>query len=135
VVGAQLVKFVTAIETILVTKNEPNLAEALSRRAAAFVNRVDGVPVTSTYDRMKSTYDLRSQIVHGNTASLDAVRLGKAVVRAESLSRDVLCAALQIFGRQGLTAEKVSLKNIEKNYAGIVSSVWPPEAPAAVTDP
>jgi hypothetical protein len=118
--ASRIVKFVTAMETALATRTETDLAEGLSARGAALMWLVQGRDFKTLRQRLKSIYNVRSRIVHGDTV-LTARELDKALGRAEYLSREVLCSALQLFGREGLEAPKVSAKKIEKNFAKIVA--------------
>ncbi|HSI12230.1 MAG TPA: hypothetical protein VK961_09315, partial [Chthoniobacter sp.] len=107
--ASRLIKFVTAIERILTTKNETNLSETLAARGAAMASMFESGRLVSLRQNFKEVYNLRSLLVHGARSALEP-GLGRGVRDAERLTRLVLFGALQFYGETGLQAKDVSLR-------------------------
>ncbi|RST87255.1 hypothetical protein EJC49_06470 [Aquibium carbonis] len=113
--ASRLVKYVTAIERILSTKNEEKLAETLADRGSAMAMIVEGDSREVMRRKFKSVYDLRSRLVHGSRSPHD-VGLGQGLIDAEQLTRSVLFGALLFFKEEGLRAKKVNFKSLDRGF-------------------
>lgn len=117
--ASRLVKYVTAMERILTTKNEENLVEVFSRRGAALVCSPEEDNLDKLQKRFKEIYDLRSCLVHGSRSPHES-GLGKSLRKAEELTRDVLFRSLEFYEENGLKKKDVSIKRLDENYDKLV---------------
>jgi len=113
--ASRLIKYVTAIERILSTKNEEKLAETLADRGSAMAMIVEGDSREVMRRKFKSVYDLRSRLVHGSRSPHD-LGLGQGLIDAEQLTRSVLFGALLFFKEEGLRAKKVNIKSLDRGF-------------------
>lgn len=114
--ASRLVKYVTAMERILVTP-DADIAETIARRGASLLCR--SLPDYDDFDRLKQrikdVYDMRSRIVHGARSPHDM--LGVALRDAEELARFTLVQIVRFYGPEGLTAEQFSDKRLNEVFA------------------
>lgn len=122
--ASRLVKYVTAIERILTTKNEKNLSETIAARGAAILMAGGVGTFAKDRERLKHVYDMRSRIVHGSLSPNDRGLL-KTLQDAESLSRQIILSSLPFFGAEHLKKRKYSRKSLDSNYANLV--IWAKE--------
>lgn len=119
--ASRTIKYVTAIERILTTRNDSDITKTLAERGAALTY----VPGHSNLDCLKakfaSVYDLRSRLVHGSR-SPNEIGIGSGLRDAEELSRTVLlCALVRLFQKEGLQMPDVSGKRLEQGYLDAVA--------------
>lgn len=117
--ASRLVKYVTAIERIVTTKKERNLAEVLAKRSAALILDPDTDDLGMLRERFRNIYDLRSRLVHGSRSPLDP-GLGAGIREAENLARSVLFRALQFFRREGLEIQPVTKRKLDEAYSKLL---------------
>jgi hypothetical protein len=117
--ASRLVKYVTAIERILSTKNEDKLADTLAARGSAIVMAIEEEDRETLRQRFKDVYDLRSRLVHGARSPLDA-GLGHGLYEAERLTRSVLFSSLLFFRDEGLRAKEVSINRMEDAFGRLM---------------
>lgn len=113
--ASRMVKYVTAIERMLVTKKEEKLADTLANRGAAMIY----LPGNNNFDQLKKcfldVYDFRSNLVHGSVSPTSS-SFWSGLVDAEELANAVLCRTLQFFGEDGLNAPKVSNAKMDSAF-------------------
>lgn len=117
--ASRLIKYVTAIERILTTKNEENLIEVLANRGSALIHNPGEDDLETLRKRFRGVYDLRSHLVHGSQSPLDA-GFGPRLREAENLARSVLFRALQFFKREGLEVREVSSPKLDDAYGTLL---------------
>jgi|GEM_PF-972125 len=131
--STRVVKYVTALERMLMTEEHDDITTTVSLRLASLC-AVLGDPDDFERWRLNSrdTYDLRSRLVHGSLSpGAAAVRAG--VGKAARLSESGILFALSNFGEDGLRADKISTVRIAKWFDGLVA--WSLEHLAALNVP
>ncbi|MEM7023543.1 MAG: hypothetical protein AAF637_13270 [Pseudomonadota bacterium] len=115
--ASSVVKYVTAVERILVTKTKDpaDIANTLAERGAALIFDPHADDLESLRDRFKKIYGVRSALVHGSKSPTDAY-LAPHRHEAENLTRLMLLRALEFFGRRGLEAHTVTDRYLEERY-------------------
>ena len=110
--GAKVIKFVTALERMLMTDEGDDIAKRVSQRAAAFCARPEN-PRTyfDVREKAQRAYALRSKLAHGSLSpgapeALEGVRLGS------ELGEDAILCALAAFGETGLRSERVNRRHL-----------------------
>lgn len=120
--AAKVVKYVTALERMLMTDEKDDITKIVSDRTAALCY---DIPDKSSFDLWNSearrAYALRSKLVHGSLSptSLDVY---EGVRLAAKVSEAAIHAALSRFGEQGLVAENVSTRRLSKWFSAIVEN-------------
>jgi hypothetical protein len=120
--GARVVKYVTALERMLMTRkhNNINIAKVVSERAAAFCSVNDlKMPLEQWKRDILRVYDLRSRLVHGDMSPqsrdvVEGVHLGATIARLSILS------ALNHIGEAGLKSERVPNSRLAVWFDAIV---------------
>jgi hypothetical protein len=119
--AARIVKYVTALERMMMTQERDDIAGVVSDRVAAFIwidNR------SKTLAEWKAVvarlYDLRSRLVHGDM-SPGAMDVSENVGTAAHITRMSILSALHHFGATGMRAEKVPRKQLGAWFDNIVS--------------
>lgn len=119
--AAKVIKYVTALERMLMTDEKDDITDIVSRRVAAFCF---DPAVPSDFERWQRNaqraYTLRSKLAHGSMSPRDpmvyeGVKLGGEVGRAALLS------ALSGIGPCGLRDEKIPKKKIADWFNGCTS--------------
>jgi len=120
--AAKVVKYVTALERMLMTNEGDDIAKLVSERCAAFCLTSDE-PITLEQWRAEALglYELRSRLVHGDMSPLSKeVRSGARL--GAKIARLVILAALRHLGEEGLHAERVSTSRLARWFDAIVSA-------------
>lgn len=117
--ASRLVKYVTAMERILTTKNEEKLAETLAARGAALLYRPGGPDIETFRQRLRSVYDFRSRLVHGSHSPLDP-QFGPQLREAEELARFILQCGLHLFRQLGLDDPNISRQKLDNYYLKLI---------------
>jgi hypothetical protein len=118
--ASRIIKYMTAIERIVTTKNEDCLSETISRRGAALLTAGGLGNFQNNCKRIKDAYDERSRLIHGSTSPNQPL-MGVALREAEYLSRQILLCSLLFFGEKGLQTVSVSEKLMDEHYAKIIT--------------
>ncbi len=119
--AAKAVKYVTALERMVMTDEKDDIAGLVSERVAALCLDEPTAENRSKWrSDAKRAYDVRSKLVHGSLSSTseivyDGVRLGAA------LGRQSLLSALSTIGAEGLRSNDVSNKQLGRWYDGLVA--------------
>lgn len=119
--AASVVKAITAIERLVVTRERKDLTAMLSERAAALLYTQNR---EKSYDdqrkRIARMYDLRSRLVHGSLSPFDAEVRAKRWPCLE-LAEEVLCAALSVFDKNNGFDMVRDDKQLASGFDSIVS--------------
>jgi hypothetical protein len=118
--GAKVVKYVTALERMLMTREHDNIADVVANRAAAFCSVSDlKLPLEKWKADALRLYDLRSRLVHGDMSPqckdvAVGVRLGERIVRLAILG------VLNHIEEAGLKAGTISNARLSRWFDEIV---------------
>ncbi len=119
--AAKVVKYVTALERMLMTDEHDNIADTVSERVAAFC--FDPF-VTDDFERLKKeaqrAYTIRSKLVHGSMSQND-LQVFDGIGIGFKIGRNAILNALMSLGHSGLQAEKISQKQLAQWFGNIVS--------------
>lgn len=120
--AARVVKYVTALERMLMTSERDDIAKLVSERCAAFCLTTDE-PKSLPQWRAEALrlYDLRSRLVHGDMSPLSKEVRDGAHLGAE-IARFAILGALRHFGEKGLRAERVSTSQLARWFDAIVAA-------------
>lgn len=117
--ASSLIKYVTAIERIVTTKNDSNLVEVISNRGAALIFNPGIDNLETLRKRFRSVYNLRSRLVHGSRSPFGS-GLISGIREAEELARSVLVRALQAYRQEGLETQKMTTQKQEEAYSKLL---------------
>jgi hypothetical protein len=118
--GAKAVKYVTALERMVMTDEKDDIAGMVSSRVAALCLEE---PTTENREKWrndtKRAYDIRSKLVHGSLSpTSDLVYEGVGL--GADIGRSALVSALSLIGADGLRAEGVSNRQLSRWYNGMI---------------
>jgi hypothetical protein len=120
--AARFVKFITAIERIVVT-NEDDRTETVKRRGAALCWEPNSErKVYQLSERIGELYALRSKLVHGDISPFDE-RIGVELYECETVARRVLLRGLSFFQTIGLTVDNISQKRLRRHYKNYLQHI------------
>jgi hypothetical protein len=120
--AARFVKFITAIERIVIT-NEDDRTETVKKRAAALCWEPDSErKLYQLSERIGELYALRSKLVHGDISPFDE-RIGVELYGCEAVARRVLLRGLSFFQTIGLTVGNISQKGLRRHYKNYLQDV------------
>jgi hypothetical protein len=118
--ASRIVKYVTAIERILVTEgSNENLVDTLSKRGAALTFDLEVGSLAEQEKKFKMVYDLRSELVHGSRSPSDD-KMGAGEYEAEDLARQVLYRAVQYFGTEGVARPDYSDRKLKESFTELL---------------
>lgn len=117
--ASRLIKYVLAIERIVMMKDEKEITQVFASRGSALIHDPGNDDFENTRKRFLEVYDMRSRLAHGLQIPLDK-EIAFLLHEAEYLSRMVLVRALGFFKREGLELRKLKDKKLEKNYASLI---------------
>jgi hypothetical protein len=120
--AARIVKYVTALERMMMTQERNDIADVVSDRVAAFIWIDDRSKTLEEWKRVVSDlYDLRSRLVHGDMSpgSTDA---SENVHMAAHVTRMSILSALHHFGSAGIRAENAPKKVVARWFNNIVDT-------------
>lgn len=102
VLAARVVKYLTALERMVMTDEKDNITDLLSQRAAALCSNPREVGDFSVWhSKSQKAYGLRSKLVHGSLSQRD-LRVAEGASEAHEVVRASLLNALTGFGHRGL---------------------------------
>ena len=116
--ASQLVKFVTAVERTVTTKDEKYLADRIAERGAALLC-AGGIDGPNDRQLLKKVYTMRSKLLHGSRSPA-RLSLGEILYEAERLSRNILLSSLHFFGSKNLRLSKYSASQLDEEYLCLV---------------
>jgi hypothetical protein len=119
--GAKVVKYVTALERMVMTDEKDDIVGMVSERVAALCleeptakNRAKWLADT------KRAYGIRSKLVHGSLSPTSDL-VFEGVGLGADIGRDALLSALSLIGPDGLRAEGVSNKQLSRCYNDMIT--------------
>jgi hypothetical protein len=121
--GAKAVKYVTALERMVMTDEKDDIASLASSRVAALCLDEPTVECRDRWqNEVRRAYDIRSRLVHGSVSPtseivFDGVRLGS------QLARSTLLSAAKLLGERGLRDEEATNRDLARWYDQIVHHV------------
>lgn len=118
--ASRLIKYVTAMERILITKNEENLVNVFSNRGAALIFYPEEDELEGLKRRFRNVYDLRSKLVHGSRSPHES-GLGEGLREAEDLAKSVLFRSVQFFREDGINSKNLSAKKLDESYDKLIN--------------
>lgn len=115
--ASQTVKYVTAMERLLITSSKEGLevSSIFRNRGAALVSFLSNEPYSDLHENFKKVYDVRSSIVHGSESPTKSFYNIKGL-QPDELAARVIIAFTFFCKEEGLKAENVSDKIIEKSF-------------------
>ncbi|KEO58645.1 hypothetical protein SMB34_12925 [Thalassospira permensis NBRC 106175] len=115
--ASQTVKYVTAMERLLITSSKEGLevSSIFRNRGAALVSFLSNEPYSDLYENFKKVYDVRSSIVHGSESPTKSFYNINGL-QPDELAARVIIAFAFFCKEEGLKAENVSDKIIEKSF-------------------
>jgi len=116
--AAKIVKFVTALERMVMTDEREDIANTISTRIAALCAGVG--EHQKWVDDVREVYDLRSKLVHGSMSPTDP-RVRQGVWKCARIAEQTLSMALHWFRPEGLRFEDFSNKRLAKNFEVLVA--------------
>jgi hypothetical protein len=119
--AAQVVKFVTALERMVMTEEKDDIQSVISERIAALCYEHED-PLSRERWRVdaREAYDLRSRLVHGSMSPHDDTPQRRTGLCAR-LGEATLLNALHSFGKKGLKDDNVSASKLASHYGLIVA--------------
>lgn len=120
-IAARIIKYVTAIERILIATPQEDIAETIARRGAAFGRR-GNEKLALLRKQIKRVYGLRSELTHGSRSPRDA-KVSELVWLTEIFAQRILLGVLWHYGDLGLRSQNVTNSNIEEKYDEIVNLI------------
>jgi hypothetical protein len=120
--AARFVKFITAIERIVVT-HEDDRTETVKKRAAALWWEPNNErKVYQWSECIGGLYALRSNLVHGDISPFGE-RIGVEIYECETVTRRVLLRGLSFFQTIGLTIDNISQKELRRLYKNYLQHI------------
>ena len=121
--ATRIVKYVTALERMVMTDEMDDIARLVSERVAALCcDRNDASDRQKWRDDVRRIYGLRSQLVHGSKSPSDP-DIESGAWLAAHVSEETLLSALCVLGAEGLEAEAVSTKRLARWYGDVVKTI------------
>jgi hypothetical protein len=119
--GAKAVKYVTALERMVMTDEKDDISGMVSSRVAALCLEEPTQENREKWrDDTKRAYGIRSKLVHGSLSpTSDLVYEGVGL--GADIGRSTLLSALSLIGADGLRAEGVSNKQLSRWYNGMIA--------------
>lgn len=118
--AAKVVKYVTALERMVMTDEKDDIVGLVSTRVAALCLEEPTLDNREKWRRnAKRAYDIRSKLVHGSLSPTSEIVFEGVRLGAE-LGRQSLLSVLRVIGEEGLGAENVSNKQLGHWYDRMV---------------
>lgn len=119
--ATKIVKYVTALERMLMTDERDDIASLISKRVAALC--VDHETSRADWEEQtKAIYDWRSRLVHGSI-SPRTYDLNGAAIQAENLVRQAILRTIELVGPRGLQSETLGTKQLAKLFGSYIEYV------------
>jgi hypothetical protein len=119
--GAKAVKYVTALERMVMTDEKDDIAGMVSSRVAALCLEEPTVANREKWRAdTKRAYDIRSKLVHGSLSPTSDL-VFEGVGLGADIGRSALLSALSLIGPDGLRADGVSNKQLSRWFTDMVA--------------
>ena len=128
--ATRVVKYVTALERMVMTDEMNDIAKSVSERVAALCCNPDASDRQKWRNDATHIYDLRSRLVHGSMSPTDP-KIEDDVWLAARIGEETLLNALGALGELALRAEEVSTKRLAKWYGQVIETIDKIEAETA----
>lgn len=118
--ATRLIKFVTAIEHLLLTDERDGITDVLTKRVAALTYEIGSAQSRINVEvEFRRLYDLRSRFVHGALAPWDeSARL--QLRSAAQIAENVFHSALNLWREEGLVSQRANTKRLRKWFAAVI---------------
>jgi hypothetical protein len=129
--STRVVKFVTALERLLMTEERDDITSLISERLAAIcLDPKNPTTRAELRQQTRDAYALRSKLVHGSISPQDE-EVAHAVPQLADLCENALLQALDVFGQDGLQAEAVGTHFLAEWFGKVVQWADAAESRAA----
>lgn len=117
---SQTVKFVTAMERLLITpsEKEKEVSQIFRNRGAALASFLSRENYSDLLSMFKDVYSLRSAIVHGSRSPLNTI-YNLDGLQADELAARVIIGFTLFCRKEGLTSTTVTDKKLEESFKEI----------------
>ncbi len=120
--STRVVKYVTALERMLMTEERDDITALVSERLAALCfDNVSAESRQAWRQKAVTAYDLRSKLVHGSMSPRDP-QVWRGVALGAELGEAALLCALNGFGEEGLRRPKISSRRLGQWFDEVI--VW-----------
>lgn len=120
--ATQVVKFVTALERMVMTDEKDDIAKTVAERVAALCCDPRATDRQKWRDDIYKVYDLRSRLVHGSLSPSDPT-IERGAWLAARIGEEALMHALGSLGKEALETEKVSTKRLASWFKDVIDTV------------
>ena len=118
--AAKVVKYVTALERMLMTDEKDNITDLVSQRVAALCfDPGESDSFSHWQKKSQEAYGLRSRLVHGSFSQRDQ-RVPAGAWLAADIGRTAILNALSAFGHLGLRTDDAKRGQIANWFNGLV---------------
>ncbi|MDX6749678.1 HEPN domain-containing protein [Geminicoccaceae bacterium 1502E] len=123
--ASRIVKYITAMERVLIIGSEAMIADIISSRGAALMYNFEvacgrSCDSNALRKRFRRVYDFRSRLVHGSNSPMDD-GLGEIAREAEELCRAVLRCIAIYYGQEGFLRRDLGNRELKEAYAALSS--------------
>lgn len=126
--ATRVVKYVTALERMVMTGERDDIARVVSERVAVLCcDRTDASDRQKWHDDAKYIYNLRSLLLHGSISPSDP-NIESGAWLAARVGEQALLSALGALGVEGLEMDAASNKRLARWYEGVVETIDKAEA-------
>jgi hypothetical protein len=120
--ATQVVKYVTALERMVMTDEKDDIAKTVAERVAALCCDPKVNDRQKWRDDVHKIYDLRSRLVHGSLSPSDPT-IESGAWLAACIGEEALMHALGSLGKEALETEQVSTKRLANWFTGVIDAV------------
>lgn len=119
--STKIVKFVTALERMVMTEEHDDISRTVSERVAYFcADELEGFDIWK--ERTKHIYNLRSRLVHGSISPRTS-EINKSLHICASIAERTLLNSLIEFGKDSLKVKKISTRRLGKWFEAKINIV------------
>ncbi|WP_144435411.1 HEPN domain-containing protein [Roseovarius atlanticus] len=118
----RIIKFVTALERMVMTDEKQDATRLVSDRVSALCCSLEANDRAKWKQEVKDVYDLRSRLLHGSMSPFDR-SVNSMMGKAANLGEESIIQALLLLGEEALVAEKVPTRMLAKWYDNFVDHV------------
>lgn len=118
----KLIKFVTALERMVMTGETTEISKLIATRVSALCSTMDGSDREKWRKDVLEVYEIRSDLLHGSASPYDS-RVGVSIGKAARLAEQTIFSAVIALNEEALTAENVSVRRLKRWYNRVVENV------------